>query len=76
LQYDLLGFRRYYELVGANSLLSANQDGKEGWEHKNFWTETWANHLAREYFGSGGWNNRRFPVQNISPEDRLKLLNY
>jgi len=76
LQYDLVGFENYYNIIAINSSLSAYQDGKDGWKHKDYWTETWANYLSREYFGSSGWNNWRFPAQNISHDSWLKFFNY
>jgi len=76
LQYDLLGFEKYYECIATNSSLSAYQDRKDGWKHKDYWTETWANYLSREYFGFSGWDISRFPVQNINQDIWLKLFNY
>jgi hypothetical protein len=75
LQYDIVGFRKYYNIIGVNSLLSAYLDGKGGWNHDEYWIEKWANYLSREYFGSNGWDNLRFPVQNINHDIWLKLFN-
>ena len=39
-----------------------------------FWTETWANHLSKNYFGNGYYANPiRFPVQDISWFNLVRL---
>jgi hypothetical protein len=82
LQSRLVGYRTYYGFIGVNSLVSAYNDGKNGWKHDVFWTETYANYLARNYFGrqafnngwdSFYWNYKDYPAENISPENLLKL---
>ncbi|MDR0206019.1 MAG: hypothetical protein LBI45_02010 [Bacteroidales bacterium] len=82
LQYRKHGARAYWSVIGPESIWSAAKDGKNGWEHRDFWTETYANYLARNYFGlkafsegwdSYYWNYKYYPVENISPENLLKL---
>ena len=83
LQYRKHGARAYWEVIGPESLWSANKHGKNGWNHNKFWTETYANYLARNYFGVQymmdgkdyfHWNTDEYPAVNISPENLKRLL--
>ena len=54
-----VGIRGFYKVIAPESALSAYLDGKiiapPTWtlhSHNNFWTETWANKLSRDYFGN------------------------
>lgn len=66
LQANEIGLFGYYGIVAKESAASALMDGKLGWEHKNFWTETWANYLSKEYWQSSYVFSSDFPIKNIS----------
>lgn len=66
-----------YRIIAQESLASAIFDRKElfGYKHshQNFWTETYANHLAYNYFQSpSNWPNY-FPIENISTYNAFRL---
>ena len=82
LQYRVHGARAYWSVIAPESFLSAKKHGKNGWNHNCFWVETYANYLSRNYFGKQAmndgwdsfyWNYDEYPVQNISPENLLRL---
>jgi len=79
LQFRLFGPKAYYGTIGPESLVSATlqQISNGSWNHNTFWTETWANHLSKEYFGvgwQGGNNPSMYPVQNISTFNWIRLI--
>ena len=50
LQTDKVGLGVFYSVIARESMKSASMDGKLGWNHDTFWTETWANYLTKNYF--------------------------
>lgn len=68
LQAQSVGFLSFYMIIGLMSLMSASTNGfSRG--HQHYWTESWCNHLAKNYFVDHCqviWNERRFPSKNIS----------
>jgi len=42
--------------------------------HNTFWTETWANHLSKGYFGTNWLGGPSYPTQNISKFNLIRLL--
>jgi len=70
LQYEqwFVGPRGYYKIIAPESALAAARSDN------NYWTETWANYLSRNYFSSHVWNYTYNPVQNISNFNFLRLL--
>jgi len=72
LQYRLIGWWRFYLIVGISSLLSAWTNGyKKG--HQNHWTESWCNHLSRAYFVNYRWPIWHYPPKDISPSTKRGL---
>jgi RHS repeat-associated protein len=63
LQYKKYGANIFYRTIGLQSLYSATVNDIEG--HRAFWTETWANYLSSEYFGTRYQYNAKYPVENI-----------
>lgn len=61
LQARQVGLLRFYLIIGPRSLWSAINKG-HGRGHRNYWTETWANGLAKGYFQDSSWPEERFPV--------------
>ena len=75
LQARIVGNLTFYTVIGKESLISASLHGVGGHSHDLFWTETWANFLSFEYFGKPGyWNSIRFPIQDISRFNKIRLL--
>lgn len=74
-QYRRVGSDNYYKVISKESVLNF----KQIWpynkvDHDNFWTETWANHLSKLYFGKRwlgmetlvpGKENLYYPSKNI-----------
>lgn len=73
LQARKIGLVAYYSVIAKESFISACFDGINGWSHDLFWTETWANYLAQNYFGANSLINS-WPSQNISWFNYLRLL--
>lgn len=65
LQANDIGKFNFYTKLGPQSLLSANRDGKNGWHHMSFWSETWANFKSDAYFG-GFFEPEKYPIRDIS----------
>ena len=74
LQYGCVGPKAYYSIIAPESLASASMHQKLGWNHDTFWTETWANHLAKGYFGTNWIGGSSYPVQDISKFNAFRLL--
>jgi hypothetical protein len=74
LEARMVGFKAFYTIIGPESLQSAINDGILWHSHKNFWTETWANYLSKNYFGDMYFGGPSFPVKNISWLNYLRLL--
>ncbi|WP_280752410.1 MULTISPECIES: hypothetical protein [unclassified Parabacteroides] len=76
LQAREVGLKAYYRIIAPESLASAAIDGVGGWNHNNFWTETWANYLSNNYFGSNSLlvnNPIRWPAKNINWYNSLRV---
>ena len=71
LQYRKHGSVAYWNVFASESLHSATFNPNS---HSNFWVETYANYLGKNYFGS--WNISDYPVQNISYANYLKVLRF
>lgn len=72
LQYKKIGHKAYYEVIAPESLWSATFHTSS---HRNYWTETWANHLSKIYFGNdwiGHYYN--YPAIKISNRNWDKVL--
>jgi len=75
LQYRLVGLKAYYGIIGPESLGSATMHNVLGHNHRTFWTETWANHLSKGYFGDSWLGNMyAYPTQNINKFNLIRLL--
>ncbi|MCM1078367.1 MAG: RHS repeat-associated core domain-containing protein [Bacteroidales bacterium] len=72
LQYRKIGADGYWLVVAPESLASVTFHPSG---HDNFWTETWANYLAKGYFRAGwlGGDDSGFPAQNISTFNLLRI---
>ena len=71
LQYLKHGGVVYWHLIAPSSIRSAAFSPKS---HANYWTETYANYLSKNYFGSNWIDYRGFyPAQNIS-KAKLELM--
>ncbi len=74
LQAREVGNMAFYKLIGSVSLDSARMNGIAGHNHNTFWTETCANYLSHNNFGSGYYAiHSRFPIQNISAFNLIRL---
>ena len=53
LQYNRVGRADYYYVIARESFKNCALDRLTGLDtHSNFWTETWANYLSKNYFGA------------------------
>ena len=70
LQAKEWGLSAFYSEIAPESLHSAICEtvrGENNYQHKTFWTETYANYLSSNYFGSTStWDINRFPIKNLS----------
>jgi RHS repeat-associated protein len=73
LQAEEVGLKAFYSVIGKESLVSASMNGRFGHLHRNYWTETWANYLSSNYFGSQYLARSYFPIQNISTFNLIRL---
>ena len=72
LQYKKIGHKAYYEVIAPESIWSATFHTSS---HRTYWTETWANHLSKMYFGNdwiGCYYN--YPAINISNNNWNKII--
>ena len=78
LQHEIVGSEAYYNVIASESLKNCIYDQVFNTStHSTYWTETWANYLAKEYFGKK-WLGvevltkqmwyRYYPSRNISTE--------
>lgn len=75
LQSRVVGYKSFYSVIGKKSIISAARHGRNGHNHNLFWTETWANKLSYEYFGSSStWDLTRFPIGDLSFFNVLQLI--
>ena len=65
LQYRLIGWFRFYLMVGIPSLFSAWTKWHKK-PHQLYWTELWANHLSSQQFNNYSQQLIRFPARDIS----------
>lgn len=64
LQYRKFGSLAYWRIIAPSSLVSAISNTSEA--HGQYWTETWANYLAKEYFKILWLGNKYgYPARNI-----------
>ncbi|MEL6122306.1 MAG: hypothetical protein AAFR14_01190 [Bacteroidota bacterium] len=73
LQFRRVGWWRFYLIIGLSSLLSAVSNGF-GRGHMSYWTEYWANHLAKSFFGPAVWTEWRYPAKDITDRTKKWLL--
>ncbi len=66
LQAQKTGWILFYLFIGPMSLLSAYTRGF-GKGHQHFWTEKWANALAKAYFNVKNWPESEFPTGPLPP---------
>jgi hypothetical protein len=64
LQAKMIGNVAFYSTIAPASTVSANLNGIGGHSHKNYWTETSANYLSKEYFGSKYIYTTDFPIRD------------
>lgn len=83
LQYRIVGEKAYYSVIAKESMENFICDKiYKTSTHDTFWTETWANYLAKNYFGARWYGlnykscgpYRYFPVKDISQS--LKKLKF
>lgn len=71
------GIPTYYEKIALPSLASCTRAKLLGDMslHHNYWTETWANHLSKQYFGKAWLGNsfKGYPARPLSPVFRRFL---
>ena len=76
LQYRIVGEKNYYRVIAKESLLNCSKiKPYDKIPHDEFWTETWANYLSKQYFGVT-WHGldtyedktqlRYYPARNIT----------
>lgn len=69
LQYNLVHFKAYYQIIALESISSIKNHPTT---HHKYWTETWANYLSKDYFGDrwlGYFLKGKYPAINISKAD-------
>jgi len=75
LQAGKVGLNAFYKVIAPESFASASLSQISSWNHDTFWTETWANYLAHNYFWTRSLlNNAAWPAQDISRFNLIKLL--
>ena len=78
LQCRIVGVDKYYKVIAKESMLNCgNIKPYNRVPHREFWTETWANYLSKQHFGSAwcgleknirGFEQLYYPTKNISKE--------
>ena len=73
LQYRMIGSYAYWHVIAPESLVNATFFPKT---HGKFWTETWANYLSKNYFGTKWLGGTEYIAQKISKFNwfRIKLV--
>ena len=61
LQYRIVGERKYYTVIAKESLINCTLDPST---HDTFWTETWANYLSKQHFGTKWYGVEYFKYSN------------
>ncbi|UFH34663.1 hypothetical protein [Flavobacterium acetivorans] len=71
LQYrqSFVGLEGFYKVIAPESLLTSNMSFAN-----SYWTETWANHLSNNYFGSVFNNLTKYPSSPLSIFNFSKFL--
>ena len=70
LQYRKFGSSAYWKVIAPESLASATFFPSS---HYKYWTETWANYLAKGYFGQAWIGGSHYPIKNISTINLLRM---
>ena len=78
LQSRIVGKYNFYKVIAKESMLNCgNIKPYNRVPHREFWTETWANYLSKQHFGSAwcgleknirGFEQLYYPTKNISKE--------
>ena len=78
LQSRIVGKYNFYKVIAKESMLNCgNIKPYNRVPHREFWTETWANNLSKQHFGSAwcgleknirGFEQLYYPTKNISKE--------
>ena len=71
LQYRGFGSTAYWQVIAPESLASAIIKPSS---HYKFWTETWANYLAKGHFGNAWIGGSYYPAKNISTFNLIKII--
>ena len=71
LQYRGFGSAAYWQVIAPESLASAIIKPSS---HYKFWTETWANYLAKGHFGNAWIGGSYYPAKNISTFNLIKII--
>ncbi len=61
LQYRIVGERKYYTVIAKESLINCTLEPST---HDTFWTETWANYLSKQHFGTKWYGFEYFKYSN------------
>ena len=72
LQYRRWGAKAYWNIIARESFFSAMCNTFE--DHNKYWTETYANYLSSKYFFEVEWPIKKYPIQNISDVNMLRLM--
>lgn len=70
LQYRMFGSAAYWHVIAPESLANATFFPSS---HHKYWTETWANYLAKGHFGGNWIGGYYYPIKNISTFNRWKM---
>ena len=70
LQAKIVGLNAYYKIIAPESLLSMTFTNS----HETFWTETWANYLAQNYFGEKFIPIKPEYISNVNIFNLLRLM--
>jgi hypothetical protein len=71
LQYREVGAGVYWNLIAPASLASATFNSGS---HSNFWTETWANYMSKNYFGNAWIGGSAYPAVKLSLSKYLVVM--
>ena len=74
LQYREWGPKAYWTIIAPESLGSCIGQRMGLNNHNEFWTETYANYLAKRHFGSDWVNLKNYPAQDLNDFSRFLLL--
>ena len=76
LQYRETGMKAYYKVIAPESISSALYSKYDSaYSHDLFWTETWANYLSKNYFGTQWLGTpATYPANDISTINKIRLI--